>query len=158
MKPLVSIGAIVALISLVAAPAAAAEDPRVTADVMALARAQWAAEFAKQPAAMQLASLADDYTEFNPDYPTRLDGKELAVRMLSVTPDVVSVVSEMQNAKVQTYGDTAILTYNFVGLNRGADGKLKPNTAKSTRVYVRQNGRWMLVHANFAPLAAAPQP
>ena len=158
MRPLMSVGAIVGLISVAVGPAAAADDPRVSADIMALARAQWAAEIAKQPAATQLASLADDYTEFNPDYPTRLDGKELAVRMLSVTPDVVSVVSEMQNAKVQTYGDTAILTYNFVGLNRGADGKLKPNTAKSTRVYVRQNGRWMLVHANFAPVAAAPQP
>ena len=147
-----------ALISLATAPAAAAEDPRVSAEIMALARAQWAAEIGKQPVATQLSSLADDYTEFNPDYPTRLDGKELAMRMLSVTPDIVSVVSEMQNAKVQTYGDTAILTYNFVGLNRGADGKLKPNSAKSTRVYVRQSGRWMLVHANFAPVAAASQP
>ena len=158
MKALFSIGAMATLISLAAVPAAAADDPRVSAEVMALARAQWAAEIGKQPAATQLSSLADDYTEFNPDYPTRLDGKDLAMRMLSVTPDVVSVVSEMQNAKVQTYGDTAILTYNFVGLNRGADGKLKPNTAKSTRVYVRQNGRWMLVHANFAPVAAASQP
>lgn len=158
MKALVSLGAMAALISFAATPAAAADDPRVTAEVMALARAQWASEIAKQPAATQLSSLADDYTEFNPDYPTRLDGKELAVRMLSVTPDVVSVMSEMQNAKVQTYGDTAILTYNFVGLNRGADGKVKPNTAKSSRVYVRQNGHWMLVHANFAPVAAAQQP
>lgn len=158
MKALLTVAAMAAFASFAAAPAAAADDPRVSAEIMGLARAQWASEIAKQPAASQLSSLADDYTEFNPDYPTRLDGKDLAVRMLSVTPDVVSVMSEMQNAKVQTYGDTAILTYNFVGLNRGADGKIKPNTAKSTRVYVRQGGRWMLVHANFAPVAAAPQP
>ena len=158
MKALSSVGVMAALISFAVAPAGAADDPRVSAEVMALARAQWVAEIGKQPAATQLSSLAEDYTEFNPDYPTRLDGKELAVRMLSVTPDVVSVVSEMQNAKVQTYGDTAILTYNFVGLNRGGDRKLTPNSAKSTRVYVRQNGRWMLVHANFAPVAAASQP
>lgn len=158
MKTLLTVGVMAALVSLAGAPAVAADDPRVSADVMALARAQWTAEIGKKPAATQLSSLADDYTEFNPDYPTRLDGKELAMRMLSVTPDVVSVVSEMQNAKVQTYGDTAILTYNFVGMNRGADGKLKPNSAKSTRVYVRQNNRWMLVHANFAPVAAASQP
>ena len=158
MRKLVGLLVMATVVSLTAMPLSAAENSRVAAEVMAMARAQWAAEVAKQPAEAQLSSLADDYTEFNPDYPTRLDGKELAVRLLSVTPDIVPVVSEMQNSKVQVYGDTAILTYNFVGVNRSMDGKLKPNTAKSTRVYVRQNGRWMLVHANFAPIAAAPQP
>ncbi|HEX2763117.1 MAG TPA: nuclear transport factor 2 family protein [Allosphingosinicella sp.] len=158
MKKLAWVAAVGALVSFTSVPARAADDPKVASEVMALARAQWAAEVAKQPAATQLSSLADDYTEFNPDYPTRLEGKDLALRMANVTPDVVPVVSEMQNAKVQVYGDTAILTYNFVGLNRTSDGKVRPNTAKSTRVYVRQNGKWMLVHANFAPVAAAPQP
>ena len=158
MNVLSSVAVIAALISFSPTPAAAADDPRVSADVMALARAQWAAEIGKQPAATQLSSLAEDYTEFNSDYPIRLDGKDLAVRMVSQTPDVVPVVSEMQNAKVQSYGDTAILTYNFVGMHRGADGKLKPDTGKSTRVYVRQNGRWMLVHAHFSAVAATPQP
>lgn len=59
----------------------------------------------------------------------------------------------MQNGRVQVYGDTAILTYNFAGLRRAADGKVGPSLAKSTRVYVRQGGHWRLVHANFAPLA-----
>ena len=158
MKTLFSVGVMAALISLAAAPAVAGDDPRVSAEVMALARGQWAAEIGKQPATTQLSSLADDYTEFNNDYPVRLDGKELAVRMVSVAPDVVPMVSEMQNAKVQTYGDTAILTYNFVGMNRSADGKLKPAVGKSTRVYVRQNGRWMLVHAHFSPVGSSPQP
>ncbi len=29
---------------------------------------------------------------------------------------------------------------------------MSPNLAKSTRVYVKQDGKWMLVHANFAPV------
>lgn len=157
MKALLWLGTALAL-GLASAPAAAAEDPRVAADVMALARAQWAAEIAKQPAGAQLAAAADDYTEFNPDYPTRLDGKELAMRMLAAAPDRVPTVSEMQNPKVQVYGDTAILTYNFVGQSRTADGKLHTDSGKSTRVYVRQGGRWMLVHANFAPVMGTPQP
>ena len=57
-------------------------------------------------------------------------------------------------ARVQDYGDTAILTYNFAGLRRAADGKVTPSLAKSSRVYVQQGGRWMLVHANFAPLTS----
>jgi len=59
----------------------------------------------------------------------------------------------MTNAKVQAYGDVAILTYNFVGVTQDADGETQPMLAKSTRVYVKQNGAWKLVHANFAPFA-----
>lgn len=137
---------------LLAGQARAADDPRVAAEVMALARAQWAAEMSGQPTAQQMASVADDYTEFNPDYPTRIDGKAMAVGMAEVPPDAKSVFADMSNPKVQVYGDTAILTYNYAGITRGADGKVRPSVAKSTRVYVRQGGRWMLVHANFAPV------
>ncbi|MGI8561547.1 MAG: hypothetical protein ACR2J7_08985 [Luteimonas sp.] len=31
--------------------------------------------------------------------------------------------------------------------------KISNSFAKSTRVYVKQGGKWMLVHANFAPVA-----
>jgi ketosteroid isomerase-like protein len=55
----------------------------------------------------------------------------------------------MVNEKVQVYGDVAILTYNYVGATKNKDGQVEPARAKSTRVYVKQGGRWMLVHANF---------
>ena len=136
------------------ASALAEDNPRVAAEVMELARAQWAAEIAGKSAAEQMASVADDYTEFNPDYPTRIDGKAMAARMTEVVPGDKSMFADMQNPKVQVYGDTAILTYNFAGIRSDKDGKLNPNIAKSTRVYVRQKGKWMLVHANFAPVPA----
>lgn len=77
------------------------------------------------------------------------------VRMAEIPPSTKSLYGDMHNAKVQVYGDTAILTFNYAGISRAADGKIEPVTAKSTRVYVRSGGRWMLVHANFAPVAAA---
>jgi ketosteroid isomerase-like protein len=120
---------------------------------MALARAQWASEIAGAPMAQQNVSLADDYTEFNGDFPTLLVGKAMSTRMGEVTPYDKAMYSDMQNGRVQVYGDTAILTYNFAGLRRGADGKVNPSLAKSTRVYVKQDGQWKLVHANFAPVA-----
>ncbi len=55
----------------------------------------------------------------------------------------------MLNPKVQVYGDVAILTYNFAGVIKGNDGKVTVSKAKSTRVYVKMNGDWKLVHANF---------
>ena len=144
----------IALLLMIGTPVQAADNPQVAAEVMALARAQWASEIAGEPMAQQNAQLAEDYTEFNGDFPTLLVGKAMSTRMGEVTPNDKAMYSDMQNARVQVYGDTAILTYNFAGLRRAADGKVAPSLAKSTRVYAKQGGRWMLVHANFAPLAA----
>jgi len=143
-----------ALLLMIGAPVQAADNPQVTAEIMALARAQWASEIAGQSTAQQNASLADDYTEFNGDFPTLIVGRAMADRMVDVLPNDKAMFSDMQNGRVQTYGDTAILTYNFAGLRRAADGKVAPSLAKSTRVYVKQGGQWKLVHANFAPVAS----
>jgi ketosteroid isomerase-like protein len=140
------------LLLLAATPVLAADNPQVAAEVMALARAQWASEIDNQPMAQQNMSLADDYTEFNGDFPTLLVGKTVATRMGEVTPNDKAMYSDMRNAHVQVYGDTAILTYNFAGLRRAADGKINPSLAKSTRVYAKLGGQWKLVHANFAPV------
>ena len=142
----------IALLLMAGAPALAAENPQVAAEVMALARAQWASEVAGQPMSQQNVSLADDYTEFNGDFPVLLVGKTMSTRMGEVTPNDKAMYSDMQNSHVQVYGDTAILTYNFTGLRRAADGKVNPSLAKSSRIYVRQGGQWKLVHANFAPV------
>jgi len=137
-----------------ATPALAGEDAKVAAEIMALARAQWAAEVAGKSPEEQMASVADDYTEFNPVYPVRLDGKAMAVRMATADTSSTTLFGDMENGKVQVYGDTAILSYNFVGVVRDKDGKITPSSAKSTRVYARQGGKWMLVHANFAPVSS----
>jgi len=143
----------IALLLMAGTPAWAADNPQVAAEVMALARAQWASEIAGAPMPQQNMSLADDYTEFNGDFPTLLIGKAMSTRMGEVTPNDKAMYSDMRNAHVQVYGDTAILTHNFAGLRRAADGKVNPSLAKSTRVYARQDGQWKLVHANFAPVA-----
>lgn len=145
--------AVTALAS-VAVPAIAEDNPKVSAEVMAIARAQWAAEMAGAPIAEQMSTVADDYTEFNVGYPTRLDGKGINSRFNEASASgPKTLVGEMMNPRVQTYGDTAILTYNYVGLLSAKDGELTPSNAKSTRVYHKQNGRWLLVHANFAPIS-----
>ena len=142
-----------ALLMTTGTPAFAADNSKVADEVMALARSQWASEIAGEPMAQQNATLADDYTEFNGDFPTLIVGKATATKMGEVTPNDKAMFSDMLNSRVQVYGDTAILTYNFAGLRRGADGKVSPTLAKSTRVYVHQGGQWKLVHANFAPVA-----
>src|SRR5215211_590413 len=142
-----------ALLLMIGTPVQAADNPQVSAEIMALARAQWASEIATEPMTQQNVSLAEDYTEFNGDFPTLLVGKTMSTRMGEVTPNDKAMFSDMQNGRVQVYGDTAVLTYNFAGLRRGMDGKVNPSLAKSTRVYVKESGQWKLVHANFAPVA-----
>jgi len=124
----------------------------VADEIIAIVKAQWAASQQKN-VAEAMKNVADDSTEFNGDYSTRLEGKALLSRLAEAGTKASGTVmaAEMANPKVQVYGDVAILSYNYVGVSQDKDGKQEPARAKSTRIYVKQGGKWMLVHANFAP-------
>ena len=127
---------------------------QATADaVIAMTKAQWAAEI-KDPTSVteQMKDASDDYTEFNGQYATRLDGKAMNSRMAEAAgkDSGKTIGAEMANPKVQVYnGNVAVLTYNYVGLTQDKDGKTEPARAKSTRVFVKKGDKWTLVHANF---------
>ncbi len=133
--------------------AQASTNQQTSDEIIAMVKAQWAAEVADPTnVAEQFKNTADDYTEFNSDYSTRLEGKAQCMRLTeagSKDPGR-TLVGEMLNPKVQVYGDVAILSYNYAGVMKNKDGETKSNRAKSTRVYAKQNGKWKLVHANFA--------
>ena len=154
MKHMYSRAVVAALLVMPLQAALAGDDPKVAAEVIAVTRAAWAAEAQGKSVAEQNAVLADDYTEFNSDYPVRIDGKatNTALYEAQARSGGKSVAGDMMNAKVQVYGDVAILTYNFVGVSQEKDGKTSNNAAKSTRVYAKIGGQWKLVHANFAPV------
>jgi ketosteroid isomerase-like protein len=134
--------------------ASAQQADQATADaVIAMTKAQWAASI-KDPTnvAEQMKDASDDYTELNGDYATRLDGKTMNSRLgeAAAKDSGKILASEMANPKVQVYnGNVAILTYNYVGLGQDKDGKTTPQRAKSTRVFVKKDNKWVLVHANF---------
>ena len=147
---------LLAVVSVVALglPALADSHDEIAKEVIALTKAQWAAEIAGKSIEAVDDIAADDYTEFNPNAPTRIDGKALAMKVAEANADSSAkfVMGEMTNPKVQVYGDVAILTYNFIGAVKNKDGVVEPNLAKSTRVYAKIGGAWKLVHANFAPV------
>ncbi len=134
--------------------ASAQQADQATADaVIAMVKAQWAAEI-KDPTSVteQMKDASDDYTEFNGQYATRLDGKAMNSRLAEAAgkDSGKTIAAEMANPKVQVYdGNVAILTYNYVGLTLGKDGKTEPQRAKSTRVFVKKDNKWTMVHANF---------
>ena len=141
------------LLILASGKAIAQTDEQVAAEVIALAKAQWAAEMANQPASTVMKDVADEYSVFSPEFPTRVDGKDVNMRIndaFSADP-ARTIAAEMANPRVQVYGDVAILSYNYIGLVE-EDGDVETSLAKSTRVYARIDGAWRLVHANFAPV------
>ncbi len=135
------------------AQAQANANQQTTDEIINIVKAQWAAEMADPTnVAEQFKNISDDYTEFNSDYSTRLEGKAISMRLTEATSKDPgrNVAAEMLNPKVQVYGDVAILSYNYAGVAKNKDGVMKPIRAKSSRVYVKQSGKWKLVHANFA--------
>ena len=136
-------------------------DQATTDAVIAMVKSQWASEI-KDPTSIteQMKDAADDYTELNADYATRLDGKAMTTRLAEASGKASgkTIAAEMANPKVQVYnGNTAILTYNYVGVIQDKDGKTEPARAKSTRVFVKRGDKWVLVHANFGADPAPKQ-
>ena len=102
-------------------------DKAIADAVIATVKAQWAADI-KDPTniAAQSKDTSDDYTEFNADYATRIDGKAMSMRLAEAGAKGSDrrIAAEMGNPKVQVYnGDVAILTYNYVGLTHGQGRK-----------------------------------
>lgn len=141
-----------ALVSTSIPAVAQTASPAVAEEIIGIVRAEWAASARKNVAESQ-KNIAEDYTEFNGQAATRVEGRALTGRLAEAgnKDSGTQIADEMLNPKVQVYGDSAILSYNFFGLGQDKDGKVKPSRAKSTRVYIKQGGKWMLVHANFAP-------
>jgi ketosteroid isomerase-like protein len=125
---------------------------QVAEEVLGVVKAEWAAGRQKN-VAEAMKNISDDCTQFSGEAATRLEGKALLARLSEAgSKDSGTTLSdEMINPKVQLYGDVAIVSYNYFGQGQDKDGKVTANRAKSTRVYVKQGSKWMLVHANFAP-------
>ncbi len=135
----------------------AMQQPRGAAaeSVVAITKAEWNALMQKNTAAA-LENVADDCTIWVPEFPNRLNGKEQIYNTNEAqsTGSGELILAEMSNEHVQVYGNVAVLSYNFFGVAREADGKIENITAKSSRVYVKKGSEWWLVHANFAPVIA----
>ena len=126
---------------------------KVADEVISITKAEWSALMSKNIGkAMQ--DVHKDCTMWVPEFPNRLNGKDAIYKFSDAraTGTGSLIMAEMANEHVQVFGDVAILSYNFMGMNKDKEGKTKPSLAKSSRVYLNQGGKWLLVHANFAPI------
>ena len=131
---------------------------KVADEVISITKAEWAAEMSKNTTAA-VKNFHEDCTMWVSEFPNRLDGKDTIYKFYDAgaTDSGSLVLAEMANERVQIFGDVAILSYNFMGMSKDNEGEVEPIRAKSTRVYINEGGKWLLVHANFAPLGTDQQ-
>lgn len=62
---------------------------------------------------------------------------------------------DLLEPRVQVYGDTAVVSYTFMLSVVGEDG-IAHRTHNESRVLVKENGQWQVVHVHKSPAWRAP--
>ena len=87
--------------------------------------------------------LAPDYDHFRPHGTVENRAQYLEDRKTG-SVDFDSLVAD--EIKVRVYGDTAIVSYRSTAKGKDPDGTIDEQR-RWTRVFVRKNGQWQLVHS-----------
>jgi ketosteroid isomerase-like protein len=90
-----------------------------------------------------------DFTQFGENDTYLAEGKAFEVRgMAEYLKRARSVHTEMHQPRVTIRGNVAWITYYWTdeGL---LDGKRFTSRGKSTRVFVREQGRWLCIHGHY---------
>lgn len=90
-----------------------------------------------------------DFTAFGENDPYLLEGKEKEVRSIrSYLTRVRDVHTEMHQPRVTIRGDVAWITYYWT--DEGYAGAERfTSRGKSTRIFVKQDGRWLCIHGHY---------
>jgi len=94
--------------------------------------------------------LHPDFTSFGENDPYLNEGKEYETR--SVAGWVArspGVHTEMHQPKVTVRGDTAWITYYWTDSVTDAEGNTSGSAGKSTRIFVKEDGRWLCIHGHY---------
>ena len=83
----------------------------------------------------------------------RVDGLEFhlaLIRRMAEHPDLKPARFDLLSPRVQVYGETGIVTYTRL-MTFDAGGPPRWTTCNETRVFVRQEGAWRMVHFHRTP-------
>ena len=129
---------------------AGAEQPQQAIAAQIIAREKAANEaWQRKDKAFWADYLADDGTAFFSQSPyLESDPKVNFIPKFEQYTEMMKIMDfQMYNPHVQTYGDTAILTYN-AGSTVNFAGRVMTYTSKVTSVYVKQGNTWRVVHTH----------
>ena len=90
-----------------------------------------------------------DYTVFGESDLYLAEGKALELRgMADWVARAKNVHTEMHQPQVIVRGDTAWITYYWTD-SGSVRGERFSSRGKSTRIFVREDGRWLCIHGHF---------
>ena len=129
----------------------AATTSRDAEDVKATLVAMWAA-IETGDATKYASYVHPDFTQFGENDPYLASGKALEVRsMTGYLKRASGVHTEMHHPEVTVRGDVAWITYYWT--DEGVSGGNRfTSRGKSTRIFVRENGRWLCIHGHYTAL------
>ncbi len=117
--------------------------------IIAIERGAWEAVKNKQTAALA-DYFADDVTILAEGSAYRLSGKENVLRSVTAFAESADRRSyQILEPQVALLGDTALLTYYFTE-SGVRDGKEFSYAGKSTKLFVKRDGVWRLLHEHFS--------
>lgn len=100
---------------------------------------------------------ADDVSSFESETPARLDTLDFHLHYMrqqkALRPPTAQYRLDIVNPRVQIYGNVAIATYTLV-VTRSDEGGIRFHTSNETRVFVREDGRWLMVHFHKTPIGS----
>ena len=118
-------------------------------DILGMEKAAMA-RWAKGDTLGILELYAGDITYFDPFQDKRVDGLEAMRKLYGAFHGKFSLAYvEFIDAKVQRFGDTAVLTYRLVD-DSVEGGKTTRHHWNVTSVYARVGGEWKIVHGHFS--------
>lgn len=88
--------------------------------------------------------------------PYRIDGADFHLRLIEARGNGAPARLDILTPHVQVYNDTAIVTYTLLKTITADDGPPKFSTINETRVFVKQDEAWKMVHLHKSP-TQAPQ-
>lgn len=91
-----------------------------------------------------------DFTAFGENDTFLTVGKESEVRgTASYLQRYKDVHTEMHHPDVKVRGDVAWITYYWTDEGYSVDGERVTSQGKSTRIFVKENGKWLCIHGHY---------
>jgi ketosteroid isomerase-like protein len=135
-----------ALVLAVLLPASAAGSPED--EVKATLRAMWDA-LERGDLDAYASHVHRDFTSFGENDVYLAEGKDLELRSYGAyLRRAKNVHTEMHQPKVTVKGDVAVVLYYWTE-SAEVEGKRVTSRGKSTRVFLRENGRWLSWHGHY---------
>lgn len=117
-------------------------------DVKATLVAMWAAIEAGD-AEKYASYVHPDFTQFGENDPYLAEGKAQEVRgMAEYLQRAKGIHTDMHNAQVTVRGNVAWITYYWTDSGL-VSGQRVSSRGKSTRIFVKENGRWLCIHGHY---------